>query len=153
MAAARWALFLGAIAPCTLAQDFSADIAFAKAVSVDDVKKEVQAQQKPGLVFVTQPWCGACKSLKGSVNKDANVKKLMDKFVVVHAAEDQGKQWQAPGKDDSYIPRVYFLSPGGEMLDQPGPNGKFAHFFGTADALHNAMKDVLQKHTKDSSEL
>ena len=31
-----------------------------------DVKELVRSQQKPALVIVTQPWCGACKSLKGS---------------------------------------------------------------------------------------
>mmetsp|Transcript_120254 Transcript_120254/g.374453 ORF Transcript_120254/g.374453 Transcript_120254/m.374453 type:complete len:156 (+) Transcript_120254:71-538(+) len=146
-------LLLGLLTGLVSAQDFDADLPFGKAVSVEDVKMEVKAQGKPGIVFVTQPWCGACKSLKQSVNKSDKLRRLMEKFVVAHATEDDGKQWQAPGKDDGYIPRVYFLSPEGEMLDKKGPNQQYAHFFSSAEAVETAMNEILKSHGKAEGEL
>eukprot|EP00415_Alexandrium_ostenfeldii_P003813 UN3813 len=77
----------------------------------------------------------------------------MEKFVVVHATEDNGKQWQAPGKDDGYIPRVYFLGADGKMLDKKGPNEQYAHFFSSAQAVEATMTEVLKSHSKLEGEL
>lgn len=133
--------------------EFSEDIVemFSENVDVADVTEEVKAKQKPGLVFVTQPWCGACKNLKTQVSKSASAKSLMEKFVVVHASEDDGQQWQAEGEDDGYIPRVYFLGKDGKMTDILGPNEEYTHFFGNAADLEKAMKKALAADSGSSS--
>mmetsp|Transcript_77582 Transcript_77582/g.203692 ORF Transcript_77582/g.203692 Transcript_77582/m.203692 type:complete len:176 (-) Transcript_77582:113-640(-) len=131
--------------------DFAADVPFVDKVSVEDVTQLVKTQQKPGLVIVTQPWCGACKSLKSSVNQNEGIKKLMQEFVTVHAVADAGKPWQAPGKEDGYIPRVYFLDKKtGAFLDVKGPNAQYAHFFSSGDDLEKAMKKVLAGKARPS---
>ena len=56
------------------AQEF--EIPFGNVVSVEDVKASIAEEGKPAVVFVTQPWCGACKALKRSVNVDGEIKAL-----------------------------------------------------------------------------
>jgi len=123
--------------------EFGDDIPFGKAVSVADVKAEVKSSKKPGLIFVTQPWCGACKHLKTSVSRSSKVKELMKDFVVAHAAAEAGEEWQGPGKSDGYIPRVYFMGTDGEFLEVPSPNEDYAYFFPDAGSVEKAMTKVL----------
>lgn len=143
----------GGAAPALAQAGSFEDIAFSSAVSVEDVKAEVRAAGKPGIVLVTQPWCGACKHLKQSLASSGKAQTIMKRqFVAVHAVADQGEQWQAPGKKDGYIPRIYFLDPSGDVMDVAGPNPKFSHYFSDADALTQAMERVL-KDVGKSSEL
>lgn len=124
---------------------------FSTAVSVHDVKQEVQAQGKPAVVIVTQPWCGACNHLKSSINDNVDqLTGMMDKFVVVHAPGDAGAEWHAPGEDDGYIPRVYFMDTNGGFMDIAGPNEQYHYFFSDADGLESAMKQVLTKLGKST---
>lgn len=117
---------------------------FVSAVSVQDVQDEVRTQAKPGVVFVTQPWCGACKNLKSVLASNGKLRTLLEQnFVVAHVSGDAGKEWQAPGKDDGYIPRVYFLGKDGKMLDVHGPNEKYSHFFSDAASLEEAFRKTL----------
>ena len=131
------------------AQEFSKDIPFVKATSVADVKKEVAAQGKPAMVFVTQPWCGACKGLKNSVSKSDSPKVLMKNFVVVHAKEDEGKDWQWPGANDGYVPRVYFLDKAGEYVAYKAPNPNYKYFLAQADQVETAAKALLKAAGSD----
>ena len=136
------ALILCLLLALGLAQDF--DIPFGDAVSVADVKAAIAEAGKPGVVFVTQPWCGACKALKRSVNADGEMKALLRDFVVAHASGDDGTQWQAPGKSDGYIPRVYFLNADGSNADVTAPNPKYEYFFPSATAVKKGLEQVLQ---------
>ena len=124
------------------AAEFGDDITFSSATSVADVTAEVKASGKPGLVFVTQTWCGACKSLKKSVNDDDEIKEMFGNFIVAHAAGTDGTEWQAEGKSDGYVPRVYFLAPDGSIADVSAPNPKYAHFFSSAAAVKAGMRSV-----------
>ena len=71
---ARAAIVLAFLFSVSTAQEFNDDVPFSKSVSVVDVKAEIKNSGKPAVVFVTQPWCGACKQLKSSINGDAGVK-------------------------------------------------------------------------------
>lgn len=125
--------------------EFSEDVPFSEAVSVKEVKLQVQKEGKPAMVFVTQPWCGACKSLKRSVNgKVDQMRDQMDDFIVVHAAAEDGHEWQAPGESDTYVPRVYFLDRSGDFMSIAGPNKEYKHFFSSAGDLEKAMQTVLR---------
>jgi len=123
---------------------FSADIEFATVVNVDDVKAEVRARKKPAVVFVTQPWCGACKHIKASINKNEDFKNMLEEdFIAVHAAGDDGAQWQVEGSNDGYIPRIYFLSPSGDFIKATSPNPEYKYFFPDAGSIQKAMTKVL----------
>ena len=129
-----------------LAQEF--EIPFDKAVSVEAVKAAIARDGKPGVVFVTQPWCGACKALKKSVNVNTEVQNMLDDFVVAHASGNDGSQWQAPGQSDGYIPRVYFLNKDGSYADVTAPNPKYAYFFPSAAAVKKGLEQVLEANAE-----
>jgi thiol-disulfide isomerase/thioredoxin len=135
------------------AQDFDADIPMSSSITVEDVKAELLSTGKPGVVFVTQPWCGACKGLKKSINGDAAFKEALKDFVVVNVSGEDGTQWQAEGKSDGYIPRVYFLTKDGKMLDIKAPNPDYAYFFPSSGAVKDGMNQLLEDHKKGNSEL
>lgn len=130
--------------------DFSAEFPFSDAVSVEEVKLQVQELKKPAMVIVTQPWCGACKGLKRSMNDNVEqLRGLMGEFVVVHAAAEAGNEWQAPGQNEGYIPRVYFLDQRGDFLPVAGPNEDYKHFFQDVDALEKGMRAALKHDSKE----
>ena len=129
-----------------VAQEFDSSIDIAKVVDVDAVKKQLVQENKPGLVFVTQPWCGACKGLKKSINGDQAFKDMLKEFVVVHASGEDGAQWQADGQNDGYIPRVYFLDAKGNMQDITAPNPKYAYLFPSSEAVKKGMETLLSNH-------
>lgn len=79
------------------------------------------------------------------MNGHSTIKNKMDKFVVIHASGDDGSQWQMEGKNDGYVPRVYFLHSDGTFADVKAPNPSYLHFFPTADSLVDAMDSVLQR--------
>ncbi|GMI02534.1 hypothetical protein TrVE_jg10589 [Triparma verrucosa] len=123
------------------AEDF--DYEFSKVQTMAEVRAEIKETGKPGVVFVTQPWCGACKGLKGSVNADAEIKSLFENWVVVHAAGDElSAEWHADGEKDGYIPRVYFLTPDGDFAKVEAPNPQYAYFFPSAGAVKEGMRKV-----------
>lgn len=118
--------------------------------TVQAVREEVRHRHKLGLVFVTQPWCGACDRLKRSMNgDDSPLHALMKEFVIFNHEGDNVKQWQAPPlhdprKNDTYVPRVYFLGLDGEFLPQRGPSGRHPYFYKDAMALLKSVVAVLE---------
>ena len=133
------------------AQEFDSDIDISSAVSVEDVQKEIASSGKPGVVFVTQPWCGACKGLKKSINGDSEFKDMLKKFVVVHASGDDASQWQGEGQADGYIPRVYFLKSNGKMIDVPAPNEQYKYFFPSSAAVKSGLETLLEAENSAGS--
>eukprot|EP00927_Polykrikos_kofoidii_P007512 TRINITY_DN13087_c0_g1_i1.p1 TRINITY_DN13087_c0_g1~~TRINITY_DN13087_c0_g1_i1.p1 ORF type:complete len:171 (-),score=26.88 TRINITY_DN13087_c0_g1_i1:98-535(-) len=137
-----------AFSTCALAE--FKGIHFEGVVDVDKVTELVVEKAKPGVVFVTQPWCGACKSLKKAISHSKEVKKLAKEFVMIHAEGDDGAQWQGAGESLGYIPRVYFLSSKGERLDQfTGQNEKYTRFFSDADSVIEAMTAVIANEASE----
>lgn len=106
-----------------------------------EVKAEIHAQQKPGVVFVTKPDCGACVNLKASVKGSHAVRKALESsnFVVAHAPGDRGKFWQIGDEKRGYVPRVYFMDHSGQLVDVKGPNKKYPRFFSSAEEVETAM--------------
>jgi len=121
-----------------------------ESATVQFVREEVQHRHKLGLVFVTQPWCGACDRLKRSMNQDDSpLHALLKEFVVFNHEGDNVKQWQAPPlhdprKNDTYVPRVYFLGLDGEFLPQVGPSERHPYFYKDAMALLKSVVAVLE---------
>ena len=110
-------------------------------VSADEAKAKAAEANKPLVVFVTEPWCGACKNLKRQLNNGNNVKGKLDQFVVTHVSGDDAAAWKEDGH--GYVPQTYFFGPDGNKLDIEGPNGQYAHFFGGEEPLAQAMDKAL----------
>ncbi len=136
------------------AQEFDLPGILSSHVDVDPFLAEVRSEGKPGVVFVTQPWCGACKNLKKSINASPQLKTLLGQFVVAHASGNDGTQWQGgEGKSDGYIPRVYFFNPDGSRHEVAAPNPKYEFFFPTALGVEKGLKQVLASATDGGGEL
>ena len=71
----RFCLFLGLF--LAHAATFE-DLPFIAATSPEDVKASLN--DKPAIVFVTQPWCGACKRLKSEFSTSLPI---LDEFALV----------------------------------------------------------------------
>eukprot|EP00929_Paragymnodinium_shiwhaense_P072485 TRINITY_DN36793_c0_g1_i1.p2 TRINITY_DN36793_c0_g1~~TRINITY_DN36793_c0_g1_i1.p2 ORF type:complete len:162 (-),score=54.51 TRINITY_DN36793_c0_g1_i1:352-837(-) len=138
-------LLLACAGRLAAAAEFNDELHFVDAVRMDDVTKELTSSGKPGLVIVTQPWCGACSKLKKSVNSNPDFLELAEKFVLVHVSGDAGDEWQAPGEEEDYIPRVYFLTPEGKMLaDIVGPNDDYKRFLSSSKTVVKGMNIALE---------
>jgi len=144
-------LFLMGLISATIAQDanteFSNDIQFSSTVNnLEDLLSEIKTTSKPAVVFVTQPWCGACKNLKRDINNDENLKKILNTQVIaVHATGKQADSlWQKPGEDkQDYIPRVYFLNTNGQFVEVPPANTFYPHFFASAGEVTKGLEQVM----------
>mmetsp|Transcript_107695 Transcript_107695/g.303363 ORF Transcript_107695/g.303363 Transcript_107695/m.303363 type:complete len:179 (+) Transcript_107695:58-594(+) len=134
------------------AVDFDENVPIVDAVDVADVRKEILAQAKPAIVIVTQSWCGACTYIKNDINSRDSIKELMKKFVVVHAEGEKGDQWQADGRVDDYIPRVYFFGLSGQHIPMHGESEKYEYFFNSAELMEKAMKEVLVQVGADNGQ-
>jgi hypothetical protein len=114
-----------------------------KLYNVEDAKARAAEVGKPLLVLVTEPWCGACKRLKGSMNDSKEVQKLFAEFVVVLAEGDQGSPWKAIS-GAGYIPQVLLFGANGVQLDATSGNAKYPYFFGSAQQLTVGMRSALK---------
>ena len=117
-----------------------------KPSSMAEVQKAVIAKGKPGVVFVTQSWCGACDFLKSNLN-ESSLKDRMNEFVVVAIEGDDGVNFQKGDNKDEYVPRVYFLNADGTFYDKgSAPNPDYEFFF---PAAHSVMQ-VLDQLKEDN---
>jgi len=100
---------------------------------------------KPVIAIVMTQWCGACNSLRTSVNGGTKVKALLDKFVVAYTEDDAAKKdWTAKGHD--YVPQAHFYSPRGRKLPVYAEQGgeTYKHYFSDEDTLEAAMQKALE---------
>eukprot|EP01089_Gocevia_fonbrunei_P012704 TRINITY_DN3077_c0_g1_i1.p1 TRINITY_DN3077_c0_g1~~TRINITY_DN3077_c0_g1_i1.p1 ORF type:complete len:114 (+),score=20.78 TRINITY_DN3077_c0_g1_i1:35-376(+) len=92
-------------------------------------------------------WCGSCRALKPVLANSQEFIATSQNFVMVNSEDDE-----APHSDNSfqvdggYIPRVYFLSPQGEVLTQyinVGGHPSYKYYYSDANALVASMNRVL----------
>jgi len=111
--------------------------------SMKEFQETVKAKGKPGIVFVTQEWCGACDFLKSNINESA-LKDRMNEFTVMSVEGDAGHAFQKDDNKDDYVPRVYFLNKDGTFYERGvAPNPEFEFFFPGADSVLKIL-DMLK---------
>ena len=97
--------------------------------------------------------CPACKSLKPKFAASKEISDLSRKFVMVNA-----NNGEAPSNDlrlspdGSYVPRILFLNPRGELLSDVineggNPNYKYYHY--EAESIVTSMKKADQSSQKE----
>eukprot|EP00667_Euglena_gracilis_P022202 EG_transcript_24607 len=139
------ALLLAAHPGPAAAAEFARDLAFAPVETEAELQQRVRQAHKPGMVFATQPWCGACNSLKESVSGHAGVRRLWDSFVVANVEGDASYPWQFPGETERYVPRIYFMDLQGNIMNLHGFNKQYPRFFAAGDAVEAAMREALRR--------
>jgi thiol-disulfide isomerase/thioredoxin len=116
--------------------------------SYEDGLAEAKKDDKPVcLIFFTE-WCPHCTRYSG-VFHDAKVVEKSKQFVMIRV--DKDKHEELSGKhapDGQYIPRTFFLSPGGEFAtDIHAPRDKYLYFYNPGDRgeILAAMDTALKK--------
>ena len=100
------------------------------------------AQNKPAVVFVTQPWCGACKRLKYTIKSQIDSFDLFNSFLMVAVEGDENLLWQFGDEKAKYVPRTYFLDIDGKMHDVKGPKEKYARFYSTGKDVAESLQQL-----------
>ena len=100
------------------------------------------------LVFYTE-WCPHCTAYS-KVFHDPKVVEMSRRFVMILMDRDKNRPLSAKyAPDGEYIPRTYFLSPGG-VLDGAihAPRDKFLYFYDENDpaSLRGGMEAALAKY-------
>jgi len=81
------------------------------------------------LVFYTD-WCPHCTNYSG-VFHDAKVVERAKQFIMIRLNKDQNAELSRKyAPDGEYIPRTYFLSPAGDLLESiHAPRDRFRYFY------------------------
>src|SRR5262245_7285262 len=101
--------------------------------SYDAGLAQAKKDKKPVcLVFFTE-WCPHCTNYSKVFHDPAVVAKSKD-FVMIRL--DKDKNGELSGKyagDGQYIPRTFFLSPSGDLLEVTAPRDKYRYIYDESD--------------------
>lgn len=90
-----------------------------------------QAQSKPIAVVVYAEWCARCKEL-APVFASPEVARAAADLVMVHQDQDKQPAWlkERFGELGSYVPRVFFVAPSGEVrADLTSGHPRYPYFY------------------------
>lgn len=113
---------------------------------------EAKKERMPVMLVVHTSWCGKCKALKRSTFQDTALHELSEEFVMVNVDQDAEPDAIDYAPDGTYIPRVLFLDPDGQLdteLKNPRPS-RFSYFYLPQDDLVGTMRKALERHGKQS---
>ena len=104
-------------------------------------------------VIIHKTSCPACKSLKPKFASSAEILELSRKFVMVNANNGEAPSSDVRfAPDGSYVPRILFLSPRGELLSDvinEGGNANYKYYHYEAESVVASMKKADQSNRKE----
>lgn len=116
-----------------------------EAMEANQIVAAAKSEKKPAMILVTSDTCPTCHTMFKSMAGSATIKSKMSQFVSVHLG--QGKTFTTGrGFNESYVPRIIFLSVDGHVLDffsNRPDHPKFAYSFTVASDIERAMDTVL----------
>ena len=95
---------------------------------------------KPAMLFFTADWCGPCVELKKNAFSDKRVAKASLRLVNIYIDVDKNREALADYRVRG-IPAIFFLSPGGEIVERYSGDRSAASFV-------KQMTAVADKHTR-----
>ncbi len=109
--------------------------------------KEAAASGKGMMLLVHASWCSKCKQLKPSFFDPSLVAASRD-LVMVNVDQDEEPQSMIYSPDGTYIPRVLFIGPDGEIVSElkNGQRPRFHYFYTPADDLVGMMKQAAARY-------
>lgn len=114
---------------------------------LDEGLQESAASGRPLMLVVHAAWCPRCKELKRRFF-DPELAAASERFVMVNLDQDAQPDGMRYGPDGTYIPRVLFLDPKGNLdasLSNPG-RSKYKYFYSHRDDLVATMQTALERH-------
>lgn len=132
--------------PAAPANGFGDEIAWR---SLDAGLEEAKRSGRPLMLVVHTSWCARCKALKPQFAAP-DVERLAQNFVMVNVDQDEDERVMEFGPDGTYIPRVMFLDPSGQLDPAIGNDRspKFKYFYTSSIDLVKSMHVALQRHGK-----
>src|SRR5512143_1148416 len=113
----------------------------------DEGLAEAKKAKKPVMLIFFTEWCPHCKNYSGVFHDPKVVAKSKD-FVMVRLDADKNKELSEKyAVDGSYIPRTYFLSSSGTLMDVHAPREQFKYFYDehNADSILTGMNAALKQ--------
>eukprot|EP00993_Chasmostoma_nieuportense_P005981 NODE_6595_length_519_cov_20.852041_g6430_i0.p2 GENE.NODE_6595_length_519_cov_20.852041_g6430_i0~~NODE_6595_length_519_cov_20.852041_g6430_i0.p2 ORF type:complete len:150 (-),score=40.03 NODE_6595_length_519_cov_20.852041_g6430_i0:69-482(-) len=113
--------------------------------TLDSARDEARLTNKPIMLIIHKTWCGACKALKPAFQASPEISKLAKDFVLVNLQDGEEPKGDEFSPDGQYIPRLFFLSADGSVLDvyNKQGNAKYKYFYPQPDSIVRSMKEVL----------
>ncbi|MCB9749732.1 MAG: thioredoxin family protein [Myxococcales bacterium] len=110
--------------------------------------REAAEQNRPLMLVVHASWCSKCRLLKRKFRTDQELIELSEQFVMVNVDQDHEPSVTRLGPDGTYLPRVLFFAPNGDLdatLQNPG-RGRFRYFYMPHEDLIGTMRRALERH-------
>jgi protein-disulfide reductase (glutathione) len=115
---------------------------------LDEGLREAKQAKMPVMLVVHTSWCSNCQNLKATFNRDRELERLSERFVMVHVDQDHNPEALRYGPDGQYIPRVMFLDSNGKLdarLQNPN-QPRFRYFYTPHEDLVATMRQALDRH-------
>jgi len=125
-------------------------------VTLDEAKEAAKTNGKPTMLLIHKSWCGACKALKPQFAKSTDIEDLSVHFNMVNALDDDEPADDIYKPDGGYIPRVLFVNPDGNVMNDvinEGGNAKYKYFYSRPDGIVASMKRVMKMFSSEKDEL
>ena len=126
----------------------SASNGFGDQIHWVEYSSAVSDSSKPTMVILHKSWCSACKNLKSKLAESLEFQELSAKFSMVNAGETEDLHDNTDlNIDGSYIPRIFFLDPQGQVLPEvynTNGNPSYKYFYFNANTVLSSMRQVLE---------
>jgi len=130
---------------------------FGDQVNWVDYSSALSDSSRPTMIILHKSWCAACKNLKPKLAENLDFEELSRKFSMVNAGEDNELHNNVDlSVDGSYIPRIFFLDPQGQVLDQvynSKGNPSYKYFYFNVETVLSSMGQVLEEFSEVKQEL
>ena len=130
---------------------------FGDQVNWVDYSSALSDSSRPTMIILHKSWCAACKNLKPKLAENLDFEELSRKFSMVNAGEDNELHNNVDlSVDGSYIPRIFFLDPQGQVLDQvynSKGNPSYKYFYFNVETVLSSMRQVLEDFSEAKQEL
>jgi len=124
--------------------------------SLEEMKEQIDATGKPGMVLIHKSWCGACKNLKPRFASSNEIEQASADFIMFNALDDDEPKDKSFSPDGGYIPRILFIDPNTKEVDasltNPGRDS-YKYFYPDPNGIVAAMGKAKNKFAAGKEEL
>ncbi|XP_073989343.1 thioredoxin domain-containing protein 12-like [Rhodnius prolixus] len=116
---------------------------------LEDGLMEAEKNGRPIMVVIHKSTCRACLQFKPKIASCSDVARLSSGFVMINLADEEEKLRDDLAPDGTYVPRILFLNPKGQVLLQVTNRiGNFPerYYYPNTDELIVSMVQVLNMY-------
>lgn len=107
---------------------------------------QMRATRRPGMVVIYKSWCPVCEELKSAFLTSREIDQLSNYFVLIVLKDDAEPNDPAFAPDGGYVPRILFLTPTGQVIQEVfnrQGDAKYKYFYRSAASLVESMRKVI----------